>query len=206
MKPTLHPPWTEADRQAAAYGFGLWAFLASETLFFGGLLFAYAVLRWSDPEGVAAGARETELVLGVVNTAILLTSSLLVAIAERLTEAGERALARRMIGGAILLGIVFLAVKAAEYALDIRHDLWPADQASFALAGGARRFWGFYWVATGVHAVHVVAGLGLLARLAVLPGKTAASLASMRATALFWHFIDIVWVALFGLIYLPGRP
>lgn len=203
----LHEPWTEPARQAEAYAFGLWLFLASEALFFSGLFFAYTALRFLDPVSVRAAAHEANVWFGTLNTGFLLTSSLCVAVAERAQEADRGAAARLALWIGLGLGAAFLVVKGFEYAEDIREGLLPG--AHFALRQrGAVLFWGFYWIATGVHAIHVTVGLALLSRLILLAhqGKLAAREASLRTSALYWHLVDVIWVVLYPLIYLVGRP
>lgn len=204
--PELHEPWPKASRQREGYALGMWSFLASEVLFFGALFFVYLILRHLNPTGMLLGARETDLPFGAANTAILLTSSAAIAIAERLAEARFRAMARLAVGLALALGIAFLAVKTVEYQGDFARHLVPG--AGFPITQkGAQTFWAFYWISTGVHAIHVIVGLLLFMRLLLLtsPGGLPTRLPSLRATALYWHFVDIVWIFLFPALYLGGR-
>lgn len=203
---TLHKPWDERRRQAEAYDFGMWIFLAGEALFFGALVFTYFVLRLRFPAETAVAAAATATPFGAANTAILLVSSGFIAAAENLNTVGLRKTAAAFIATALLLGSAFLVVKGFEYADDLAKGLWPG--AHFALGRGAGElFWAFYWVATGVHAVHVLIGLGLFFRLLAFARASAlgAHAASLRATALYWHFVDVVWIVLFPLLYLVGR-
>ena len=202
----LHEPWDDLGRQRQAYAFGMWSFLASEVLFFGGLLFAYAVVRVVHPSEVAAAARHADLVFGTANTVILMTSSLTLAIAERAQLAGRRGLAVATVWLTLGLGLGFLVVKGFEYAKDLSEHLLPS--ASFGLgATPAMLFWGFYWIATAVHGVHVTVGLGLITRLLVLTrSKTSLHRPSFETTSLYWHLVDVIWVVLYPLIYLVGRP
>jgi cytochrome c oxidase subunit 3 len=202
----LHEPWQDPGRQRQAYAFGMWCFLASEVLFFGALLFAYAVLRATHPAEVSAAARHADVVFGTANTVILMTSSLALAIAERAQLAGLHRLAAAGLWTTLALGLAFLAVKGFEYAKDLRGDLLPG--ADFALgASPAILFWGFYWIATAVHGVHVTIGLALIIRLILLArARRSRHAPSFEATSLYWHLVDIIWVVLYPLIYLVGRP
>ena len=203
----LYEPWPDRERQRKAYVFGTWLFLASELLFFGGLLFAYAVLRVTNTAEVAAAARHASPIFGTANTAILMTSSLSMAIAERANSAGKQRAAGLGLLLTFLLGATFVVVKGFEYAKDLHEHLLPGPD--FALSTSpALLFWGFYWIATGVHAVHVSIGLLLILRLMLFARRH--SLAphqnSVETTTLYWHLVDVIWVVLYPLIYLVGRP
>lgn len=202
----LHEPWEDPARQRQAYAFGIWIFLASEVLFFGALLFAYAVVRSTHPAEVQAAARHADVAFGTANTVILMSSSLALAIAERAQLAGLRALATAALWLTLTLGAAFLVVKGFEYAKDLEEHLLPS--AKFALgATPAILFWGFYWIATAVHGVHVTVGLGLITRLLVLArSHTSRHVPSFETTSLYWHLVDVIWVVLYPLIYLVGRP
>lgn len=201
----LNEPWSTADRQRVAMQFGLWTFLATETLFFGGLLLFYAVSRVTHPAGFDAGAREAEAIFGSVNTAVLLTSSLTMAVAERAVREGLTALARAALAATVALGLAFLVVKGFEYASDIDKHLVPGPAFKLAQTG-ASQFWAFYWTATVVHAIHLTIGLGAVGRLLLIPrAELPRRWTTAEGTALYWHLVDVVWVFLFPLIYLVGR-
>lgn len=200
-------PWDNIRRQRQAALFGMWAFLGSEILLFAGLFAGYAVYRGLYPEGFLAGARETDIVYGTANTAIMMTSSLALATAGRAAEAGMSLLSRRLIIVTILLGTAFLVVKGFEYGDDIARHLVPGPQFPIAERGAAL-FFSFYWIMTGIHAVHVTGGLVALLRLVMASRRDPAWLsgsAAEEATALYWHLVDAIWVVLFPLLYLSGR-
>ena len=201
----LREPWRTAERQHAAMQFGIWTFLATETLFFGGLFLLYAVARFTHSAGFIAGAREAEVVFGTINTAILLTSSLTMAIAERAVREGLTTLARRMVAVTLALGLAFLATKGLEYASDIEKHLVPGPHFKLRETG-ASQFWAFYWTATVVHACHLTIGLGLVGRLLLIPkAELPKRWTTAEGTALYWHLVDLVWVILYPLLYLVGR-
>ena len=201
----LNEPWATAERQQVATHFGVWAFLATETLFFGGIFLFYSLSRWAHYPGFAAGARETDVLLGSINTAVLLTSSLTMAIAERATREGLVGLARAMLWATIALGLTFLVVKGFEYHDDIDKHLLPGSDFPIN-ATGAAQFWAFYWVVTVVHACHLTIGLGIVGRLLVIPRhRLAKRWTTAEGSALYWHLVDIVWVFLYPLLYLVGR-
>ncbi|MCO6417956.1 cytochrome c oxidase subunit 3 [Siccirubricoccus sp. KC 17139] len=202
----LRKPYRSLRRQREAAEFGLWVFLGSEVMFFAGALTAYAVYRALWAEAFTAAARETSIFYGTLNTAILLTSSLAMAAAAEAARAGLRRMTLRCLGLTIALGLAFLAVKGLEYREDIQKHLVPGN--GFALAEPkAQIFFAFYWLLTGVHALHMVIGLGVVATLLVQAWRRRRPLASpaFEAAGLYWHFVDIVWIVLYPLLYLAGR-
>lgn len=188
--------------------FGMWVFLASEVLFFGALLLAYAYGRSHWPAGFAAASHETHVVIGTLNTALLLTSSALVALAVACgqTHEGPRRVPA-LLWGACLLGLAFLALKGVEYTKEFHERLVPG--ASFRLQdeGGAQLFYVLYFLATGLHAVHLTIGIVILAVFAHGSRRLKAWAVPRRieAAGLYWHFVDVVWIFLYPLIYLGGR-
>ena len=202
---TLNEPWSTAERQRVATQFGMWAFIATETLFFSAILLFYAVSRVAHPTGFVAGARESEALFGSVNTAVLLTSSLTMAVAERAVREGLTTLAKIMLAATTALGLAFLVIKGFEYASDIEKHLVPGP--TFKLTElGASQFWAFYWTVTVVHAIHLTIGLGVVGRLLLIPrADLPARWTTAEGSALYWHLVDVVWVFLFPLIYLAGR-
>jgi cytochrome c oxidase subunit 3 len=178
----------------------MWLFLAAEVVFFGGILLGFFEFQGSFPRDFAEAGRRTNLRLGALNTGILLTSSLFMALAvrSRTRRAAVAALAATM-----TLGVAFLAVKFTEYALDFHEHLVPGS--GFRISGAdprhARLFFLFYFAMTGIHALHLMIGIGLLTWLALGPFRPAA----LEVTGLYWHFVDIVWIFLFPLLYLQGR-
>ncbi|MCO5099595.1 MAG: cytochrome c oxidase subunit 3 [Burkholderiaceae bacterium] len=209
--------------------FGMWVFLASEALFFGGLFLAYLYGRSHWPAGFDAAARRTDVVIGSINTAVLLTSSLFVALAvvaaralrptadlQGEPAAEQRASARRRVAVFLwitaALGVAFLVLKGVEYRKDWLDGLVPG--AAFRLGEspgappvGAALFFVLYWVMTGLHTVHLTIGVSVLAVFAVGASHDAAWVQPPRidVAALYWHFVDVVWILLYPLLYLPGR-
>lgn len=204
----LREPWDDVARQKLASLAGIWLFSASELLFFGGIFTGYAVYHYLWPEGFAAGGRETELVYGISNTVVLLFSSALAALAARAARwPALGRFSRLCIWLAALLGLVFLVIKGMEYHSDVVHHLVPGPD--FAIpTEGAEIFFAFYWTTTGLHALHLIIGIGLLARLAIAGHRDPAWYAATPAvtvTTLYWGFVDVIWTIVFVLIYLPGR-
>lgn len=205
--PFLRPPWENLARQHQAVSFGMWVFLVSEILLFAGLFAGYAVYRHLYPAGFAAAAAQTDIVYGTVNTAMLMTSSLFMALAGRLARARMQRLARRCILVTLALGAAFLVLKGVEYRDDIVKHLVPGPRFAIA-AQGAALFFSFYWVMTGIHAAHVTGGLAAITRLLIASREEPRWLSgrgSEEATALYWHLVDVIWVVLYPLLYLGGR-
>lgn len=201
----MNEPWRSEERQRVAMQFGMWSFLATETLFFAAIFLFYAVSRTFDNAGFIAGAHEADVVFGTANTVILLTSSLTMAIGERAASAGLVRLARMMFAATIALGLGFLVVKGFEYRSDLEKHLFPGPHFPIQQLG-ASQFWSFYWAATVVHAIHLTIGLGVVARLLLIPrDELAARATTAESSALYWHLVDVVWVLIYPLVYLVGR-
>ena len=186
---------------------GMWVFLGSELLFFGALLAAYLAGRIRWPAGFAAASRHTHVVLGTVNTAVLLTSSALIALAVACAQHhGHRRWTARLLLATAALGCVFLAIKGYEYVLEWHEGLFPGP--AFAIAeSGAQLFFMLYFFMTGLHAVHLVCGI---AAVAVFARGTATRRPWVNpdridAVALYWHFVDVVWIFLYPFLYLVER-
>lgn len=203
----LRPPWNELSRQHEGATFGIWVFLASEILFFGSLLLLYTAYRVANPDVFIIAGRETDIWYGTVNTAVLMTSSLTMAVAAQAAEADSRRLTICCLGATVVLGLMFLVFKGFEYAEDIEKGLVPG--ANFALKQPAAQiFFALYWIMTAIHAVHLSIGLGLVGRLAIFGALCRVQLrenSQVEVTALYWHLVDVIWIILYPLIYLMGR-
>lgn len=205
----LKEPWKYFERQRDAGKFGIWVFLASEILFFGALILTYAVCRIDHPDAFAAAGRETNIWYGTINTAVLLTSSLTMAVASQAAAADRqfRRLIISCLASTAALGVAFLIIKGFEYKEDIDKHLVPGAQ--FALKEtGTQLFYGLYWLVTGVHAIHLTIGIVLVIRLALLGYFERVRLGEnpeIEITGLYWHLVDVIWIFLYPLIYLPGR-
>lgn len=189
---------------------GMWVFLGSEIMFFGPVFFAYLYGRYTWSQAFATASRSTSLLCGTVNTAVLLTSSLGVAIALLLAERGAREQARRALNAVVLLGLAFLLIKGYEYRQDWHEHLVPGP--SFHLEGAANQaaaqlFYFVYFFSTLLHALHLVIGIGLVlycrSYLQREPGHKAVR--RLEITGLYWHFVDIIWIFLYPALYLAGR-
>lgn len=208
-RPGFAPQYVSVHHRDATAELGMWVFLATEVLLFGGMVLAYFVYRHAYPQGFAEGSRHTDILIGAINTAVLLTSSFLVAWAVELFSLATARISANLLVGAICLGLVFIVLKGMEYHKEYVEQLVPGIDFQFEgpLANGVQLFFIFYFIATAIHAVHMLAGIGVLAALAILCRNkpTTRHRAALHSAALYWHFVDIVWIFLFALIYLPGR-
>jgi cytochrome c oxidase subunit 3 len=198
-------------QQHEAATLGMWMFLATEILFFGGVLTAYAVYRNAFGTAFAEASKELITWVGAVNTAVLLSSSLTMALAVYYARANRRDLLVACVGLTLVFGTAFLAIKFTEYAIDYHEGLIPRlswDEKRWADPGlnrGAQLFFIFYFLLTGLHAVHMLVGMGLLVYLFVGARRGRFSsdfFTPVEVIGLYWHFVDIVWIFLFPLLYL----
>ncbi len=199
------------DQQRESSFLGMWIFLVTEIMFFGGLFAAYIIYRGQNTAGFLAGSYKLDIGLGAFNTAVLIASSLTMALAVWAAQTNRRKATVWFIIGTILLGSVFLVVKYFEYGDKFEHHLFPGPEFHW---GGPEKpesvemFFNLYFLMTGLHALHMVIGLGILAVLAVLAWRGAFSPENhnlVEGVGLYWHFVDIVWIFLFPLLYLLGR-
>ena len=208
--PRPEPQFATMPQQAEAATLGIWVFLATEALFFSGMLLGYAVLRHAYPAGFAEASRETKIAIGSANTAILLTSSATMAWAVHAAEVGQRRLLVWLLAATAALGLVFLALKGIEYSQEYQEHLVPGLNFAFASphAHAVELFYFLYFGLTGIHALHLSIGIAIVARVAARAWRGVFSPAyytPVEITGLYWHFVDLVWIFLYPLIYLNGR-
>ncbi|MGD2075882.1 MAG: cytochrome c oxidase subunit 3 [Gammaproteobacteria bacterium] len=202
--------FSDAAQQHDAAALGMWVFLATEVLFFGVLFASYLISRLLNYEGFVLGSHHTDLLLGTLNTAILLTSSLTMAMAVRAAARGARPGTTGWLLATLLLGGAFLAVKAVEYHQEYLEGLVPVLAFDYqgADAPGVTLFFYLYFVMTGLHALHLLIGIGVIATLVVLNARRRFSAGwhtPVELTGLYWHFVDVVWIFLYPLFYLVAR-
>ncbi len=184
---------------------GMWLFLFTEILLFGGMFLLYAVYREVNAADFHEAAKEMSVAIGAVNTAVLLTSSLTMALS--ISAIKDRAKVRSVLYQAVtmLLGLVFLANKYVEWSEHIRHGLYPGSSDLLAMGRGKILFFGLYYVMTGIHGLHVAIGMGVIGFMLLLTLKGRVSgtdSVKLENTGLFWHLVDIIWIYLFPLFYL----
>jgi cytochrome c oxidase subunit 3 len=206
--------FSDLEHQHDANVLGMWVFLATEIMIFGALFTAYTVFRLRYAPSFEDASRHLNLLIGGVNTVVLLTSSLTMAMAVRVAHLGrQKALVRYLIL-TVVLGTAFLALKAVEYFCDYRDRLVPGlafEPSEWRRTAvnpeHVKLFLVFYFVMTGLHAVHMIVGMSVLLVLIVMAwrGKFSAGYsAPVEMWGLYWHFVDVVWIFLLPLLYLIG--
>lgn len=218
------------EQQKEAGMIGMWIFLVTELMFFGGLFLAYTIYRTTYPEGFLYGSHLLNVKLGGTNTVVLIVSSLTMAMAVYYAQKGERKKLITFLAITLALGLTFLGIKYVEYSTKIRNNLFPAattyhpitpeeaeaqnapdDVKEHAVPANLRRpvqiFLWIYFLMTGLHALHMIIGAGLLTTMILLARKGRFSKnynSPIEISGLYWHFVDIVWIFLFPLLYLTG--
>jgi cytochrome c oxidase subunit 3 len=210
----------DREQQHEAAGLGMWIFLATEIMFFGGLFASYAIYRNLYPTGFLAGSGLLNAKIGAVNTVVLITSSLTMAMAVHSAQLGRRKALIGFLFLTLLLGLTFIGVKLHfEWYHDYLTHVVPgmgfhpegADlahiRALHAPLSSVELFMCFYFFMTGVHALHMVVGVGILTVLIINAFRgcyTRESHNAVEMAGLYWHFVDIIWIFLFPLLYLLG--
>ena len=184
---------------------GMWFFLFTELLFFGGMFLLYSVYRYRFAEEFHTAARVENLIIGSINTAILLTSSFLIAISISAIKKGNKNLSALLQVITVLLGIVFLINKYFEWMAKISQGIYPKSPVLLKYSNGEILFYSLYYVMTGIHGLHVLIGIFVISFMVVFTLRqniTRENFSKLENTGLYWHFVDIVWIYLFPLFYL----
>ena len=208
---TFPEQFNSRAQQEEAASLGIWAFLSTEILFFGGLILCYVLYRTSYRAGFVEGSQHLYFWFGTVNTLILLTSSLFMALAVHSIEDDDPKKLRRFLVLTFVFGAGFLGLKMCEYFLDYREQLVPSvnfNPSAFANANAAEIFLFLYFAMTGLHAVHMTIGLGLMVYLYLRARRADFSQeyhTPVRVVGLYWHFVDVVWVFLYPMLYLVSN-
>lgn len=207
LQSRLQHQFESLQQQHEADNMGMWVFIASEILFFGGLITAYVMYRSSFPQAFAEASRHTELVSGTIMTQLLLGTSLTMTLAIREVQRYNRKRTIYFLIVTFLLGIAFLMTEGLEY-----YHMWQArliPGPSFEFGGSSphrvQLFFYCFVAMTGLHAIHVTIGVSALVVLAILVWRKKAHTNAVEITGLYWHFVDIVWMFLYPLLYLPFR-
>jgi cytochrome c oxidase subunit 3 len=198
------------EQQRDASTFGMWVFLATEVLFFGVLFATYAIYRSWYADAFAAASHELLIWAGTINTVVLITSSLTMALAVHAAQTGDRRRLMRFLVVTMILGVAFLGIKGYEYYTGFIEGHLPGLGFRFEAEyfQHAQIFFSLYYLMTGLHALHMIIGLGLMAVMWWLAWRgtiTSEYYAPIEISGLYWHFVDLVWIFLFPLLYLIGR-
>jgi cytochrome c oxidase subunit III len=208
--PALAHQFDSLAQQKEAATLGIWVFLVTEVLFFGGLFATYTIYRAWYPEAFAAASHELDVTLGTINTVVLITSSLTMALAVHAAQLGQRKLLLLFLAATMILGSTFLGIKSVEYYHKFaeHHVPGPGFQFEREHFRHAQLFFSLYFIMTGLHAVHMVIGIGIMLVMFWWSWRgtiTADYYGPIEISGLYWHFVDIVWIFLFPLLYLIGR-
>jgi cytochrome c oxidase subunit III len=205
----LREQFATPEQQRDTAAIGMWIFLITEVMLFGGLFSAYTVYRMSDPQAFDAGSSHMEIWLGSINTAVLLCSSFTMALAVWSAEVGKTGRLALFLVLTMVIGAVFLAIKFTEYYLHYQAHKVPGFWFEYhgINARHVEMFFVFYFIMTCLHALHMTVGLGILSVLlfrTIIGTFSAEYHTTIDLGGLYWHFIDIVWVFLYAIFYIPG--
>ena len=212
VKPELLSHFDDLQQQDDSTKLGMWTFLATEVMFFGGMFLAYILFRWKYHDGFAVGSNELYIRFGFFNTGVLLCSSLSMALAVDYAKLGQLKPLLINLLITMALGSIFLGVKAIEYTIDYNEALIPGlnfhpthliEHLTSEELSHVQLFFVLYFAMTGMHALHMVIGVAVLGILAyMIHRKKFADGTTVESLGLYWHFVDLVWVFLFPLLYL----
>ena len=192
-------------RDDQASKIGMWLFIFTELLLFGGLFIVYSVYRYLNPEAFHLAAKELDVTIGTINTVILLVSSMTIAMSTTAIQKKDKRTTLILIGITIVLALVFLVNKYFEWGAKIGHGLYPGSPLLEELGRGDLLFFGLYFFMTGLHALHIIIGMGFLAFVLVFVWKgklTHDNFQLLENGGLYWHLVDLIWIFLFPLFYL----
>ena len=195
----------ETHRDYTGAKIGMWLFLLSEILLFGGLFILYSTYRYKNPIEFHLAAWELNRVLGTLNTLILLTSSLTMVLSISSIQKGNRRGSASFLMATIFLGLLFLIIKYAEWTAKIEHGIYPNSPRLLGRSKGEILFYGLYYSMTGLHGLHVVVGILVLSVMLFLMMKGKINenrFIPLENSGLYWHLVDIIWIFLFPLYYL----
>ena len=196
---------SEEVRDYTGSKLGMWLFILSELLLFGGMFILYSAYRYKNPVDFHHASRELEVLLGTLNTVILLTSSLSMAASITAIQRGQRKLSICLLIATMALGLFFLVNKGFEWGNKIEHGIYPNSPALLSRAKGEILFYGLYYVMTGLHGLHVLVGICIFLVMLIFIMKdriNRAHLAPFENSGLYWHLVDIIWIFLYPLFYL----
>ena len=204
MENTIHNEHVHYDAEASKIG--MWLFIFTELLLFGGLFIVYSVYRFMNPDAFHLAAEELNTTIGAINTVILLVSSMTIAISTSTLQMKKKGVTLLLLSITVLLGLVFLVNKYFEWGAKFGHGIWPgSEHMKTTMSQGEILFFGLYYVMTGLHALHIIIGLIIIffAIHRVNKGTVNENRAALLENAgLYWHLVDLIWIFLFPLFYL----
>ena len=195
----------EEHRDDLASKTGMWLFLFTEMLLFGGLFVVYSVYRYINADAFHLAAQELSVPVGTINTIILLISSATIAMSVTAIRKNNKKLSLLLLGFTILLGLVFLGNKYFEWGHHIKENIYPGSPVLASHGQGDVLFYGLYYFMTGLHALHIIIGLvfiGFIARLIIKDRIVSDNYVLLENSGLYWHLVDLIWIFLFPLFYL----
>ena len=207
--PSLAHHFDSLEQQFDAAKLGIWLFLATEILMFGGLFVGYLIFHGLYPEMFAEGATHLDWKLGAINTVVLLISSFTMAIGIHYAQTNQRDKSFYALGATVICGAIFMVIKYFEYAHKIELGLVPGNLFSFADAEASNLalYFSFYFCMTGLHGSHVLVGMGLIIWVMIRTKRGEFDnkfYTPVEGVGLFWHLVDLIWIYLFPLLYLVG--
>ena len=205
----LYEQFSDIEQQRETSAAGIWVFIGSEIMFFGALILAFSVYRFNYPQAFSEGARQLNVGLGAINTGVLFTSGLTMSLAAATNRTGARFLTILLLLATAVLGAAFLAIKGFEYREDWTKGLFPGEGFNWSGSNSpqVQLFFLLYFIMTGFHALHLIVGIGLILVVAwlVLKGWIHEEhFMPLEVAGIYWHFVDMVWIFLFTLLYLLG--
>jgi cytochrome c oxidase subunit 3 len=209
-KPELKHHFDTPEQQRDSSTLGMWTFLITEIMFFGGMFGGYTIYRNMYPDAFASTSQFMNIPLGATNTAVLICSSLTMVLAVRAAQLGQKRALIGFLSATLFLGLVFLGIKGVEYYEKVieHHVPGPGFQYDARYFRPAQILFFLYFAMTGMHALHMVVGAGLITTLIIMAARNRFSpewYTPVDMIGLYWHFVDIVWIFLFPLLYLIGR-
>jgi len=196
---------SEEVRDDTGARLGMWLFILSEILLFGGMFILYSGYRYKNPVDFHHASRELDVILGTFNTIVLLTSSLSMAASVAATQRGQRRLSMVLLMATMALGLFFLAIKGFEWGTKIEHGIYPNSPTLLARAKGEVLFFGLYYMMTGLHGLHILVGVCILCGMLIFIAKNKMNrmrFVPLENSGLYWHLVDIIWIFLYPLFYL----
>lgn len=205
MSSTEHIAGTLVHRDDVGSRMGMWLFLFTELILFGGMFLIYSVYRFQYADEFHLAAKELNTIMGAFNTAVLLTSSLTMVLAIIAIQRDQKALSILLQMITIFLALFFLVNKYFEWTAKFHHGIYPGSEELLSKSSGEILFFGLYYVMTGLHGIHVIVGMVLIAVMTRMTRKdiiTKDSYVRLENAGLYWHLVDIIWIFLFPLFYL----